>query len=193
MAGLFGLAERHIDDLVPPKRLVEFHPALDIHALYRQGALTEGASVTLQLGDGGSLRASRKAGNLSLEGGQLIPVRPHPSLPMPVWGCPKCETDRYKLYLVDGVWACRDCHSLTWISRHRGRSIPGLNRLRWLRKRLRVEPTPFTPLPEKPLYALRHWRLAREIRRLEERLLAHARGDVAAVLERRYAQRRRDP
>lgn len=175
---------------VLPAQWVETHPAIDVHTLQRQGALVEGASVTLQLADGGCLRVTRTGGNINL-GGQLIPIGWHRALPLAMFGCPRCNADRYRLYLVGGVWACRDCHHLDWQSRHihRSRSIVALHRIRWLRARLNANPTPFTPLPAKPPRWRRHWRLAREIRALEETMIEHARRDVTEVLTKRYANR----
>jgi len=109
-------------------------------------------------------------------------------LPLRCFICPRCQCDRYKLYRVGGVWACRQCHLLTYSSRHRGRTIPGLSRVRYLRRRLGADLTPFTPLPMKPLTARGQLRLAREIRRLEQALIEHGRRDVCEVLEKRYAR-----
>jgi hypothetical protein len=186
MAGTFGLTGSN-NDSVSAERLLETHPCLDVFALYQQGALVEGASTTLQMADGGCRRATREAGNLNIDG-QLIPIRPHPKLPMPVFGCPRCGTDRYRLHEVAGVWACRECQRLDYACRHTHRSIPSLHRIAWLRTRSGADPRPFMPLPAKPPHWRRHWRLAREIRRLEAELIQHARLDVIEVLERRYAK-----
>jgi hypothetical protein len=92
--GCFGLSEPpRQGPRLPPTRLAEAIPRLDVFALYREGALTEGAEMTLQMGDGGSLRATRTPGHLNL-GGQSIPIRWHSHLPLPVSGCPRCDTDR---------------------------------------------------------------------------------------------------
>jgi hypothetical protein len=187
VAGCFGLKDDHHHARVAAERLLETRPVLDVFELYREGALVEGASVTLQMTGGGKCRATRTVGNLNLEG-QLIPIRPHPRLPMPVFGCPRCGTDRYKLYGVRGIWACRDCHTLTWACRHTHRSVPGLHRIAWLRKRIKADPRPFTQLPSKPPHWRRYWRMAREIRRLEQDLIRHARLDVVEVLEQRYGR-----
>ena len=158
MPGCFGLNECHRDRRVSPERLLP-HPCLDVHVLYREGALVDGATTTLQIPGKGSRRATRTAGNLNLEG-QLIPIRSHPHLQMPVFGCPRCDTDRYKLYEVGGIWACRDCHKLDWACRHTHRTIPSLHRISWLRRRLKADPKPFTLLPSKPPHWRRPWRLA---------------------------------
>ena len=169
---------------VPPERLTESHPCVDVCALAREGLLVVGASGTLQMADGGCRRLVRGAGNLTIDGA-LIPIRPHPTLPMLVFGCPRCGTDRYKLHEVAGVWACRKCHGLDFASRHKHRSVPALHRISWLRRRIGADPRPFTALPAKPLHWRRHLRLAREIRRLEARLVEHGEA-IASVLEKRH-------
>jgi len=51
----------------------------------------------------------------------------------------------------------------------------------------RRRPNAVLAVAQQALYARRHWRLVREIRAIEARLIAHGRDDVAAVLERRAA------
>jgi hypothetical protein len=184
MVNRFRIDGAHDSNRTPAERLVETHPCLDVHALCRAGLLVEGTEGTLQTADGGCFRSVRTLGNFEIDG-QAIPVRPHPSLPLMCFGC-RCGTDRYRMHLVNGVWACRDCHRLKYRSQCRGRSIPALTRIVYLRRRMSADLAPFSPLPVKPINAKRHWKLVREIRALEERLLEHATGDVCAVLERRY-------
>jgi hypothetical protein len=187
MAGHFGLAGSN-NDSAPAERLLETHPSLDVHELYRAGVLVEGASVVLKIPGIGCRRATRGAGNLNIDGA-LIPIRPHPALPLPVFGCPQCGSDRYRLHLIGGIWACRDCqkrrHRVDYASRHTHRSIPSLHRIAWLRRRIGADPQPFTALPAKPLQNRRHRRLAREIRALEARLVEHGEA-IASVLEKRH-------
>jgi hypothetical protein len=121
--------------------------------------------------------------------GQAIPVRSHPALPFWCFGCPRCDADRYRMHLVGGFWACRECHGLLYRSQCRSRSVPGLHRLVWLRKRAGASLQPFSALPRKPINAKRHWRLVREIRELEKRLLAHGE-TIATVLEKRHERRK---
>jgi hypothetical protein len=170
---------------VPPDRLLESRPCLNVHTL---GTLVEGASVTLQIPGKGCLRATCTAGNLNLKGA-LILIRWHPSLPMKVFGCPRCGNDRYKLYEVGGIWACRECHPGLEYSCRTFRSIAArsVSRIAWLRRRLGADPRPFTALPAKPPHHRRYWALAREIRGLEERLIEHGQ-DIAAVLEKRHGR-----
>jgi len=188
MVGCFGLKDDHHHDHVALQRLVSQHASVSVHDLDRQGLLTVGAQAHIQTPHGGYLAAIRQPGILDLDGQQIL-LGWHPSLPLHVVICPRCQGDRYKLYRVGGVWACQRCHSLTWASRHRFRTIGRLNRVRWLRQRIGADLRPFTPLPVKPLSARRYWALVREIRRLEAGLVEHAARDVAAVLERRHAKR----
>jgi hypothetical protein len=183
--GAFGLLEGWHDSITPADAMTSAHPVADVHHLVREGVIRRD-QVEIELpvpdtADGGSLGSPRP--------GQIVRVSWHRSLPLRVWVC-GCGHDRYKLWFVHGRWACIDCHLLTWASRHKHRTIPKLARLRWLRQRIGADPTPFTPLPAKPLRARRHWRLCREIRRLEQALIEHGRRDVAAVLERRHARSR---
>jgi hypothetical protein len=43
----------------PLERFAESRPRIDVFALYREGLLVEGASATLQMGDGGSICATQ--------------------------------------------------------------------------------------------------------------------------------------
>jgi hypothetical protein len=108
---------------------------------------------------------------------------------MSVFVYPLCSTDRYRLHLIGGVWACRDCqkrrHHVDYACRHIQRSVPVWHRIGWLRRRIGADPRPFMPLPAKPVQWRRYWRLAREIRALEERLIQHGR-DIASVLQSRH-------
>jgi hypothetical protein len=179
--GAFGLADDVSHDRVPPERLTSAHPVADVHLLVGEGIIrSDQTEIELPVPEDGGRVGSQWQG-------QKVGVSWHRSLPLRVWIC-DCGHDRYKLFFVHGRWACIDCHSLTWASRHRDLTIPRVNRLRWLRQRIGADPTPFTPLPSKPLRARRHWRLCREIRQLEQALIEHGRRDVAAVLERRYAR-----
>jgi hypothetical protein len=185
MVGCFGLDGPQRQSCTPPERLVDHVPTLDVFALRKAGALADGAVTDLELGPGGTWRLVRAPGKIIL-GGQEIPVRPHRALPVEVFGCPQCGRDCYRLHFVDGFWRCRTCPPrLKYRSQCRDRSVQGLSRITYLRRRVHADPRPFGPLPERPLQARKHWRLCREIRRLEQALLDH--GDkVSGVLERRY-------
>jgi hypothetical protein len=187
MAGTFGLTGSNQDSR-PEERLLETYPSLDVFELYRAGALTEGAEVELKMSDGGCRPARHAAGKFHI-GDQAISIRSHRSLSMLVFACPLCSTDRYRLHLIAGIWACRDCqkrrHRVDYHCRHAQVSV--LHRISWLRRRIGADPRPFTPLPAKPLHNRRYRRLAREIRALEARLLEHGE-KVATVLENRHGR-----
>ena len=74
---------------------------------------------------------------------------------------------------------------LHYSSRHLNRMLPGFNRLVRLRRRIGADPRPFTPIAARPWWYKRFWRIAGEIRQLEERLVGHLRVDVNDALERR--------
>jgi hypothetical protein len=80
MAGIFGVISGSKREAPPPETLLETYPRLDVHALYRSGALTEGVETELKLPDGGSLRARQKAGNF------VSGTRRSWSGPIPLWG-----------------------------------------------------------------------------------------------------------
>jgi hypothetical protein len=120
-------------------------------------------------------------------------VRRHLLAPRPAVACvhlPALPVRPLQIAVL-GVWACGQCHLLTHSSRHRGRTIPGLIRVRYLQRRIGASAELFSPLPAKPkprTSAIEHLRLAHAIRRLEQELIEHGRRDVCAVLEKRYAR-----
>jgi hypothetical protein len=107
-----------------------------------------------------------------------------------VFICPACERDCYRLHEVGGVWACRTCHRLTYLSRHRFRTLPGYTRALYLRSRIGASPILFSPIAPKPLRARRYSALVREIRAIEAGLIGNLRENVNNVLERRENGRR---
>ena len=185
MPGAFGLKEDHHHGRVPVERLAENRTCADIFWLYREGLLLIGASVTLQTAHGNYLIATREAGKIEIDGKQ-VRVSWHKSLPLPVFVCPACSRDCYRLYELGGVWACRKCHRLDYACRHRHRSNPGLNRVLYLRKKIGASLVPFSEIAPRLPHARRYWRIVAEIRRLEAGLVQHARRDVCDVLERRH-------
>jgi hypothetical protein len=189
MAGHFGLAGTN-NDSTPIARLLLAYPSLDVHELARSGALVDGAVMVFKIPDGGSRFARHEAGKFQIDD-QAISIRSHPFLRMPVFVCPLCSADRYRLHLIGGVWACRDCqkrrHHVDYACRHTQRSVPAWHRIGWLRRRIGADPRLFTPLPIKSLRHHRYWRLAREIRALERRLIAHGE-NIANVLENRHGR-----
>jgi hypothetical protein len=194
MPGRFARSDDPGPSRTPDTRLISNWPSVSVHWLAAEGLLAPNVRATVETATGGCQVSTDGLGNLSLDG-QPIRVAWHRALPLRVFVCPRCFADRYRLIRVCDQWGCRGrrCHNLTHASRCRSRSIPALHRLAWLRTRAGADPVPFSPLPEKPVQrrpgaALwrRHWKLCREIRQIEERLLEHAGEDVSSVLERRY-------
>jgi hypothetical protein len=72
---------------------------------------------------------------------------------------------------------------------HRHRSIPGYNRILYLRRKIGAELRPFSEIPPRPRSHTRYHRIVAEIRALEERLIGHLRTDVNDALERRVRLR----
>src|SRR5262249_8430422 len=124
------------------------------------------------------------------DGNCRIELRPHPISRASVFACPKCNMTCYKLFEVDGNWMCRTCGKLDYSCRHEHRSIRGLARLLWLRRRIGAKQRPFAPLPKWPPQATRKRALADEIRELEIGLLGHLQ-TVTGHLERRIESRKR--
>jgi hypothetical protein len=96
--------------------------------------------------------------------------------------CPVCGRRRQHLYLDE--LACRTCCRLDYACRHLHRTVPGLHRIRWLRRRIGVDQRPFAPLPKPPPSHTRFHRIAAEIRALECGLVGHL-GGINRDLERR--------
>jgi hypothetical protein len=186
MAGCFGLAGGQRAH-ARPGITQETHPTLRVFELYQSGALAPGAQTVVET-IGGCRLAVRTAGNLEVDGAPIA-VRPHACLPAPVFGCPICNADRYKLYWKDGSWGCPKCHGLDRSSRHRHRSVRGLWRLRQLRRRIGA-PEPFSPIKPRSIAARNFWRDVLEIRRIEASLAGLV-ADNATVLEKRHASKRR--
>jgi hypothetical protein len=104
-----------------------------------------------------------------------------------VWfRCPNCSQRCRHLYLPE--LACRKCCKLDYASRHTHRSVPGLHRIRWLRRLIGVDERPFTLLPRRQRHHLRYNRLVEEIRVLEAKLVGHL-GEINRTLERRVRRR----
>jgi hypothetical protein len=194
MVARFGLDRPQRQSSRPRERLVDHLPTLDAFQLRRDGLMAEGATWTVEIPPDHSLRLARAPGKI-LIGDQEIEVRSHPTLLVEMFGSPTegCGRNCYRLHYVEGRWRCRlDPPRLKYRSQCRDRGVPGLARLAWLRKRIGASPLPFSPIEPRRGYAPRHWRLAREIRELEERLVEHLRVDVGDVLEKRlHAGRRR--
>ena len=170
---MFGLYDDRHHTRISPDRFTEARPRIDVFALYREGLLTPGASATLQCGPVGYCLATRELGIWI--GGQPVAVRSHTHLPLPVFICPACRRDCYRVYEFGGAWACRTCHHLDYASRHLHRSVRGYARLLWLQRRLGVGARPFASLPDYPR-APRKRAMAAEVRALEAQLISQAGG-----------------
>ena len=172
----------------PDEKLVEHWPSLDVHDLYRQGALTQALAAE---GDTRGLLTgqTRVAPRTIQVDGQTVEIGWHKALPLPVWICPRCGARRYKLNRVRETWGCRGCFGLRWRCRHRQAS-DGLGRLLRLRKRL-GSPVPFTPIRRPPLHAHKRIKLIAEARGIEAQLAQSTRVDVVEVLEKRYERHER--
>jgi hypothetical protein len=108
--------------------------------------------------------------------------------PMPGVGrcwfeCPVCKQRARHLYLRQ--LACRRCSRLDYSSRHLRRSVPGLNRLRYLRRKIGLELRPFSPIPPRPSSHVRYNHIVAEIHQLEAGLVGHLQTDINDVLARR--------
>ena len=172
MSGVFG--RTGFDGNVKPEQWIGSHPRLDAVALSRLGILREGMRCEITLPEPvGSQRAAVTAGKITI-GNCEIALRSHPLHGAPLLICPRCGHERFHLHYVRGAWACRVCHNLRYPSRYFARKVPW-TRLAWLRRRIGASPEAFTPLPPMRLQARRYWRLAREIRELEEALIKHGR------------------
>jgi hypothetical protein len=139
MTGCFGLLNDPNHHHVPRERLTDGRPCVCCFALAREGMLMEGAKGTLQTQHGEYQLASRQGGILI--GETFMAMQSHPRNGRN-FICPRCGRGCYRIYDADG-WACRKCHRLDYPSRHRNRSIPGLNRLLYLRRRVNASGYPF--------------------------------------------------
>jgi hypothetical protein len=179
MVGCFGLLDGWHPSHFPASYLVESRGRLDAHKLNRCGALTEGMVTELRCGD----RAYQLARHTPdvLVNGHRVPV---------VWDeharpwflCPACGRRCKHVYLDE--LACRICCRLDYACRHLHRQIPGLHRIRRLRRMIGADQRPFAPLPKRPRHHVRFHRVAAEIRALERALVGHL-GGINRDLERR--------
>jgi hypothetical protein len=187
MSGTFGLLTDPHPSHIPTDRLVESNPRVDIWALLRDGVLVEGTEVEVRWGPVGCWLATR-AGGIFIDGTQLQLSwdEPMEGVGRPWFECPVCHRRCRHLYLRQ--LACRRCCRLDYSSRHTHRSVPGFNRLLYLRRRLGVDLKPFSPLPRRPKHHARYHRIVAEIRRLEAGLVGHLRNDVNDVLDRRICR-----
>jgi hypothetical protein len=116
--------------------LTNGRPILNVHTLEAAGELPFGASrIVVAFGQSQQvLQIARLPGT---RGGDYA-----------LWLC-GCGKRRRHLYLKDGRWACRSCHSLHYASRHDSWSPP-MRRAAKLRARMGGAPLPFGDLPPRP-------------------------------------------
>src|SRR5215831_11845719 len=127
--GAFGLLEDPQPLHFPRDLLVENRTRADVFGLFRRGLIPPGATEVLLVTPVGYQPGSHAT---------RIALCPHPMLAAPVFVCPGCGKDRYRLYAHNSSWACQRCARLDWSCRHKHRSIPKLARLKWLRRRLKL-------------------------------------------------------
>jgi hypothetical protein len=138
-------------------------PALNVHTLYRVGALIAGTTTRWQWLHPVTpltilVRAETSRVGLAVDGADevLVQIAYEPGTRgggYPLFICPACHTQRWHLYARDFRFACRVCHCLDYRSRHEFWS-PALRRAAKLRRRLGADPRIGVPLPRPP----RHYR-----------------------------------
>jgi len=184
MVGTFGLLSDNHASHFPADRLVENRTRLDAFELNRIGALVEGATTELRWGER-RYQLSRQGANLLVDGIRISVTWTEWAVPW--FLCPACGQRCKHLYL--GELLCRTCCHLDYACRHQHRSIPGLDRIKQLRRRIGVDERPFSPLPRRQRRHLRYHRIADEIRLLESRLVSHLDG-INRDLQRRIRVRK---
>jgi len=172
MSGVFGRGG--FDSSVSREQWIGSHPRLDAFELRRLGIMRDGVAFDLALGEPvGHIHATVGTGKLTI-GNQTIALAVNAVTGCRVFTCPSCARGCYHLHYVADAWACRHCHGLKYPCRSFAQLVRWA-RVQRLRKRLGASPEPFTPLPPMRLQARRQWRIAREIRALEEELIRNAR------------------
>jgi hypothetical protein len=173
--------------------------ALFLAAQAWSASQVEAARLIAHLGEGGGLRLSgvtiapiargyqlsRQGANLLVDGIRISVIWTDWAVPW--FLCPACGQRCKHLYL--GELLCRTCCHLDYACRHQHRSVPGLYRIKQLRRRLGVDERPFSPLPRRQRRHLRYHRIADEIRLLESRLVSHLAG-INRDLQRRIRVRK---
>jgi hypothetical protein len=94
----------------------------------------------------------------------------------PWFGCPACGRRCKHVYLDQ--FACRICCRLDYASRHFHRTVPGVHRLRRLRRQIDVDWHPFAPIPKRPEHHVRYHLIVARIRAEEAGLVEHLVGIV---------------
>jgi hypothetical protein len=184
MAGSFGLLTDNHSSHFPADHFVENRSRLDVFQLRRIGALTEGVTTEV-LWREKRYHLARQGADLLVDGIRILVT--WTDWECPWFTCPACARRCKHLYL--GEFLCRTCCRIDYASRHQHRSIPGLYRIKQLRRRIGVDERPFSPLPARQRHHLRYYRIADEIAQLESRLVIHLAG-INRDLQRRIRVRR---
>ena len=137
---MFGLYEDRHHARFASDLLVENNPRLNVFALLRSGALTDGVVTRLKWGEKTCQLTAQRTGILLDDGEQqqriaIIWHSPLPWIGKPAFVCPACNRDCYCLHEKAGVFACRKCHGMSYASRHLYRSVPGVHRVSRLRRK----------------------------------------------------------
>jgi hypothetical protein len=192
MAGCFGLLDApHHQGRIPLNRLVEAHRVADVFKMARQHRI-QGDQI--QLGMDGGYQAGQPVAGKS----QTVRLGWHeqPGIVAAriAFVCPHCSKLCTRLHCVNERWACRRCHRLDYLCRHKQRTVPKLARAKWIRQRLAarygVSGELFASIAPRPLSHRRFWRLALELREIEAGLVQYLSEDIRAVLERRDEKKR---
>jgi len=191
---MFTVASHPDRNSFPSQNFVENRARLDIWILQRAGALTPGATTTIEVNGEpvGCLRAEPGSRILVELAGQkrvlgLVQDTPMPDVPRLWFECPACRKRCRHVYLPE--LACRGCLQLEHAVRHRFRDAAAcrLARVARLRRWLGVDPRPFGELPPPKRRRGRYWRLAAQIAAEEVQLLASMRRfGEAAERERQW-------
>ena len=144
MPGCFGLSEDHCHTRLPVSQLVESRGRVNVHALNKNGALTEGAVTELRWGENPYHLAAREADILI--NGTPIPLARN-ARGVRFFVCPACGRRRHHIYFPE--CACRTCLHLDYASRHLYRSVPGVHRVMRWRRMIGIDPHPFAPIPKR--------------------------------------------
>jgi hypothetical protein len=181
------------------QKLTEDQPSISVHALYRAGALHDGAVTKWDwAGRIVELRAHGTRAEFVIDGHDVVvPITWHQG-PLggswPSWNCPRqqCRRGAYLLYPIGHQLGCRLCARLGYAIQLSRSPAPW--QVRRLRQQLGADLRPFVPLPPRSprrgRSAALYDRIAREIAAAECRMLTAIDG-MTVVLERRVKARER--
>jgi hypothetical protein len=167
----------------PPKTgrpPVEDLPRIDIHRMRREGLVGPGATAITIVANGikQTLRLGVRRGEF---GGEIVLLH-----------CPRCDSRRWHVYVLEGEVGCRGCLRLIHAC-SLGRGMSAMAPIRRLREKLGADPVPFSPLPPRKgrvgRNAALYDRLASAIQVAEGRALAAL--DAATARGVRVCERER--